>query len=217
MELYLIRHADMTGDPHCEYQPPVEGCLSETGVRQAGALGRALAEVEFSAVYASPLGRAVQTAQVLRGADGVSISILPWLTEWRPATVIDGCDDTKYEQMLEAASKLRPEKCWKTPAGEGTLEMYHRIVPGFLTLMASHGVHAGHGGYLLDDPEDAQRVVLVAHGGSLGVLTAFLLGIPIRPFAPIAYAQTGVAVFGFVRRVDVWYPMMKVPVPYASV
>jgi broad specificity phosphatase PhoE len=92
--------------------------------------------------------------------------------------------------------------------------MANRVVPGFLQLMESHGVAAGHGGYLLNDPEDNQRIALVAHGGSLGMLAAFLLGVPLRPYAPIALDQTAVAIFSMVRRVDVWYPVLQIPVPY---
>jgi broad specificity phosphatase PhoE len=211
MELYLIRHGDMQGDPHKCWDPPVCDCLSDLGVRQAGKLGETLKGVEFSAVYSSPLGRAIQTAQAF--ADPNAIKILPWLIEWRPATVLRGCDDASYEQMLVASSKLRPEQSWATDAGESTFEMTGRVIPGFLKLLAQHGAHAGHGGYLLDDVKDSQRIALVAHGGSLAVLTSFILGLPIRPYAPINFDQTGVAIFKFIQRVDVWYPALTIPGP----
>lgn len=214
MELYLIRHGDMQGDPHRHCHPPVSDCLSDLGVRQAAALGAALKGVEFSAVYSSPLGRAIQTAQAF--VEPNNIKILPWLIEWRPATVLRGCDDASYEKMLAASAKLRPEQSWATEAGESTFEMTGRVIPGFLKLMADHGAHAGHGGYLLDDPKDTQRIALVAHGGSLGCLASFILGVPIRPYAPIAFEQTGVAVLTFLQRVDVWYPILKIPTPYPT-
>jgi broad specificity phosphatase PhoE len=211
VELYLIRHGEMTGDPHQHYEPPVEGCLSELGCRQAAALEQAMAEVQFSGIYASPLGRAVQTAQALTQPRGMAIGLLPWLVEWRPATVMGECDETQYEAIVAKAAEVRPEQAWKTPAGEGTLEMAHRIIPPFLRFLADHGAQAGHGGYLMENAEDAQRIALVAHGGSLGLLLSFILGIPICPYSPIAFAPTGVAVVSFVRRVDVWYPVLQIP------
>jgi broad specificity phosphatase PhoE len=169
--------------------------------------------VKFDAIYASPLGRAIQTAHSFADPAGVKIDILPWLIEWRPAHILNGGDDANYEKMMKSASELRPEECWKTEAGEGTYEMAHRIVPGWIQVLKHHGVRAGHGGYLLDNEQDAQRIALVAHGGSLGVLIAFILGIPLRPFAPIQFAETGVAVIDFVKQLDVWYPALKIPAP----
>src|SRR5688572_6320324 len=113
MELFLIRHGDMQGDPHKHCEPPVENCLSDLGVRQAAALRDAMKGVEFSTVYASPLGRAIETAQAVTRPQQ-KITVLPWLIEWRPATVTQGCDDARYEQMLAASANLRPEMSWKT-------------------------------------------------------------------------------------------------------
>ena len=213
MQLYLIRHGQMAGDPHEFYRPPVSGCLSELGVRQADALAEALRDVRFDAIYASPLGRAIQTAQPLAAGGGVEIEVLEWLREWIPATVTGEADQTQYERIMADASAIPPEQAWKTPAGEGTFEMAHRIVPPFLRLLSEHGVHARHGGYVLDDPEDDRRIALVAHGGSLGLLLAFILGVPLRPYSPIGFAYTGVAIVGFVQRVNVWYPVLRIPAP----
>jgi probable phosphoglycerate mutase len=200
----------MQGDPHREYRPPVDGCLSDLGCAQATALGQAMRHAPFDAVYSSPLGRAVQTAQALAG-DAGKITVAPWLIEWRPATVLGTCDEANYETMAAAAARLRPEESWKTDAGEGTLEMAHRVIVGFLGTLAELGIRPGHGGYLLDDPQDNRRIAMVAHGGSLGCLAAFLLGVPLKPFSPIAFSYTGTAVFQFVRRVDVWYPTLLLP------
>ena len=217
MQLYLIRHGEIAGDPHEQYPDPpptLDGCLSEHGQAQAAALAEALAHVRFDHVFASTLGRAIQTAQPLARQSGVELRALPWLIEWRPATVLGECDETQYEAILAAAHQRRPEQTWKTPAGEGTLEMAHRVIVGFHETMASLGVHAGHGGYLLDDEDDARRIAMVAHGGSLGMLAAFLLGVPLRPPTPVSFEQTAVAVFKFTRRVDVWHPALQIAAPY---
>jgi broad specificity phosphatase PhoE len=210
MQIYLIRHANMAGDPHQYYTPPVAGCLSEKGMAQAAKLGAALADIPFDAVYASPLGRAIQTAQAFSDARRLKIETLPWLVEWRPAHIMNGGNDANYETMLKAGSLLRPEESWKTADGEGTFEMAHRIVPGWLEVLSRHGIRAGHGGYLFENDEDTRRIALVAHGGSLCLLLAFILGIPFQPFAPIQFAETGIAVIDFVKRSDVWYPALKI-------
>ncbi len=215
MRIYFIRHGRMAGDPHRYEKPPVQGCLSPEGVAQAAALGRALSGVAFDRVYASPLGRAIQTAQALTRKPGVEIELREWLVEWRPAHILQGGNPANFEQLCRDAAKLRPEQTWKTEAGEGALEMAARLVPGWIALLESLGVHAGHGGYLLDDPADDRNVALVAHGGSLGHLLSFVLGIPIKPNPPIQFAQTGTAIVSFLPQVDVWYPTLEIPAPGA--
>src|SRR5690606_11289158 len=190
---------DIAGDPHRHYTPPVEGCLSEKGVRQAAALGEALDGVKFDAIYASPLGRAIQTAQAIAGPRDLPIEILDWLIEWRPATVLGECDDANFEKMMAEADKIRPEQSWKTAAGEGTLEMAQRVILGFIQLMSRLGVHAGHGGYLLDNPDDDRRIALLAHGGSLGSLLGFIFNLPVPPYGYFSFNTTSTSVLRFVR------------------
>ena len=216
MKLYLIRHGRMAGDPHRYFEPPVRsGCLAEEGCGQARALDEALRDVKFQAVYASPLGRAIQTVQALADRRGLPVRVLPWREEWRPAHVLGQAPATDYESLLAAAAKLRPEETWKTAAGESTAQMVDRIVPGFLDLLRRHGLRAGHGGYLCDAGPEQDPIALCGHGGSLGVLLAFVLGIPVHPRNPICFLETGVAVVDFVQRVDVWYPMLLLAPPGA--
>lgn len=216
MEIYLVRHGRMCGDPHQFYEPPVTGCLSDLGVRQAEALAEGLSDTKFDYIYSSPLGRALQTAQPLAQRQGVQIKPLAWLREWMPAEQLAD-DSTRFETMMKSLTSLRLEETYKTVAGEGTFEMAHRIIPPFIELMRSHGLRAGHGGYILDNPEDATRIALFAHGGSLGTLLSFILGLPPRPLAPLAFRETGVAVITFVPMVDVWYPQLRIEPPYRPI
>jgi len=210
MQIYLIRHGNSAGDPHRHTNPPVTGYLSETGQQQAARLGAHLRDVTFDAIYASPLGRAIQTAQAVADSRKLPVQLVPWLIEWRPAHIMTGDDPANYENLLAAAAQRRPETSWQTEAGESTFEMAHRIVPGWQALLAKHGIQPGHGGYLFANPSDAQRLALVGHGGSLGVLLAFILGLPLQPYAPLAFRETGIAIIDFVKRVDVWYPLLRI-------
>jgi len=139
--------------------------------------------------------------------------ILPWLIEWRPATQTGECDESQYEMIQHRAALIRPEAAWKTPAGEGTLQMAHRVIVGFVELMQSVGGQPAQGGYLIDQSATPQTLALVAHGGTLGRLAAFLLGIPLTPYAPIALGCGSILRFDFIRRVDTWYPNLTVSLP----
>jgi broad specificity phosphatase PhoE len=217
MKWYFIRHGEMAGDPHAYYAPPVSGCLSARGEEQAEALKKAMDSIVFDYVFASPLGRAAQTAQALTCAPGTAIHIREWLVEWRPSSVWRTGVSTRYEDMALRAESACPEQSWQTDAGEGTYEMAARIVPGFIADLDRIGVRAGHGGYLLNAAEEDNRhVAFVAHGGSLGLLLAFVLGIPMQPFPPISFKETGTAVVQLVKRADVWYPALVIPPPDIS-
>jgi broad specificity phosphatase PhoE len=225
MELLLIRHGQIAGDPHKHYQTPVSGCLSPKGMQQAARLAQSLGDLVITRVYASPLGRALQTAQSVAGPRDLTIQICPFLEEWRPAEVLQqrhrhalghGHNQVNYAPSIQPTivdQEYRPEVAWKTPLGEGTYEMAARLIPPFLEILQENGINPAHGGYLLDDPEDSSRIAIVAHGGTLGMLTAFLLGLPLRPFSPISFEETGVARLRFNRHIDVWYPSLIIPAP----
>lgn len=100
MQLYLIRHGEAAGDPHLHCRPPVDGFLTELGGGQAHDTGAALRNVRLDRVFASPLGRAIQTAQPIADHNGLPVETLPWLIEWRPATVTGECDPADYDRIM---------------------------------------------------------------------------------------------------------------------
>jgi len=211
MQLILVRHAQIQGDPFQHYTPPVDGCLSPAGCVMAQRLGEALKSWKIDAVYSSPLGRAVQTAQAIANPRQLEIGLLPWIVEWKPATLTGECEDPRdLGNRYAAAEKIHPERAWKTPAGEGTFEMAHRIVPSLLEFLANQGIEAASGGFLIKPEALEKNIAIVAHGGSLGLAASFLLGIPLRPYAPLAWSLTGVGVIEFVHRTGVWYPQLVV-------
>jgi phosphohistidine phosphatase len=73
VSLHLLRHAD-AGDPEKWQGDDAARPLSEKGVRQAERLGRHLKSVEFEpdAIISSPKVRALQTAEIVGRALGVS-------------------------------------------------------------------------------------------------------------------------------------------------
>ena len=71
--IYMIRHGQTALNNSHALQGRSDHPLNETGIRQAQEAGRMLREagVRFDRVYSSPLGRAVQTAEI--AAPGVPI------------------------------------------------------------------------------------------------------------------------------------------------
>ena len=61
--LYLLRHAETTWNAERRIQGTLDAPLSERGARQVRALVDALRDVRLSALYSSPLQRAMETAR----------------------------------------------------------------------------------------------------------------------------------------------------------
>lgn len=76
VSLHLLRHAD-AGDPEKWQGDDAARPLSEKGVRQAERLGRHLARIGFEpdAILSSPNVRALQTAEIVGRALGVSATV----------------------------------------------------------------------------------------------------------------------------------------------
>ena len=65
MRLYLIRHAESVWNAEDRVQGHGDSPLTDAGLAQAERLGRRLASCKIGELYASPLQRALQTAQAV--------------------------------------------------------------------------------------------------------------------------------------------------------
>ena len=68
MELYIARHGETEANAERRFQGNgLDTPLTPKGIGQAKALGETIAGIEFDAIYASPLGRAMDTARIAFG------------------------------------------------------------------------------------------------------------------------------------------------------
>src|SRR5919206_3408383 len=76
-EVLLIRHGQSTANAGGVWQGQLDFPLSDEGRRQAASAGRALKGVRISGVFASPLSRAFETAEIVAREAGFSGEIVP--------------------------------------------------------------------------------------------------------------------------------------------
>lgn len=81
LTIFLIRHAETGHNRDGLVQGRADNPLSELGLRQAEALGSALAGQALTAVFSSPLQRAQQTAVAVARAHGVVVTTVHDLIE----------------------------------------------------------------------------------------------------------------------------------------
>jgi probable phosphoglycerate mutase len=190
--LTLLRHGESNGNAAGIIQGQQDHPLTETGVRQAQALAARwkAQHLTFDAVFASPLLRARQTAEIVAGTLGLKVA----LDEvWMERNFGEG-EGLTPEQIREQ----NPQADFYNPfepaaaGGESTVEVYQRALTGLLRLMR----------------QPAERVLVVSHGALLNMLMFAILGLAPqghRNSPRFRFGNTGFAEWRYSRESRQWY------------
>jgi broad specificity phosphatase PhoE len=137
--------------------------LDEVGIMQAKAAAARIADWQASAVYSSPLRRALTTAEILAHPFGLEVNTLPGIIdidygEWQGLSPEEAAakDKSLYLKWLENPHKI------KFPGGESLVMVRERAAS------AMDGVIAQH---------QKETVVLVSHKVICHILILSLLGL----------------------------------------
>ena len=166
MILYCVRHGETTYNAEGRLQGQSEGSvLSELGRRQAAATARALIGKPVEALYASPLCRAAETAEIIATVLGQEIRTDPRLMEINVGIFQDQLRaDLEREHADALRHWLSGDPDYVIPGGESRRQLARRGVAVFEDIR-----RAGH-----------EAAVVVSHGGLLVSTIKSLLGIPLR-------------------------------------
>jgi len=141
--------------------------LNERGRQQAVELAAALADVKLKAIYASPLERAVETAEPIAEGRKLEIQLRPDLMDtdigkWQGRTLKQLRRLKKWKIVQGAPSRFT------FPEGESFLQNQMRIVSTLDEIAASH------------KPKDI--VAVVFHADPIKLAVAYYLGMPLDYF-----------------------------------
>ncbi|CAL8242090.1 unnamed protein product [Merluccius merluccius] len=173
----------------------VDTTLSETGLRQAEAVGLYLRDVMFNVVYSSDLRRTCQTAEQILGSNASRSSmelVLEPLLRERGFGIAEGRPKEHLKNMANTAGQSCRDY---TPPGGETLDQVQLRVKGFLKvlfqrMMDEHGDIAASSGTTTTaapqlptangSPEDGLEgvgvhVLAVSHGAYIRVAVKHLL------------------------------------------
>jgi probable phosphoglycerate mutase len=153
--------------------------LNERGRAQAQALAEALKDVKLSAIYSSPLERALETARPLAAAQGLRIVRRPALAEtrlgdWEGKPIRSLQRDKRWRQLQERPAHFR------FPGGESMLEQQARLVGEVQALVAKH--------------KPRQAFACVGHADPLKLVIAHYLGLPLDHFQRLMIDTASVSV-----------------------
>lgn len=159
--------------------------LNENGIAQAQALAKRLVHWPIQAIYSSDLQRAAQTAALL----GDALKIIPiYDVTWRErhVGVFEGL--TTQQIMVQYADVWQQSynDIINPPEGEDHTHLLQRASTAFETLSAKH---------------PNEMVAIVSHGGFLGTLISYVLGLPADQYGRFSLrGNTGLSIVEITER-----------------
>lgn len=161
--LYLVRHGQTEFNVQERIQGLCDSGLTEKGRVDAAKLAKALADVDFKEVYASTLGRAIQTAEIVQGSRGLPVHSLPELNEmgfgiWEGRTV------TELKQIGAgdlADYRYHPQNYLPPEGGQSFAEMFKQVEKA---------------GRFLFERAKNQDILAVSHGACIKAFCCFWQG-----------------------------------------
>jgi probable phosphoglycerate mutase len=163
MLIYCVRHGESCYNAEGRLQGQSATPLSPLGLRQAAAMADALAAQPITAIYASPLPRARQTADALGAALGVTVTLDDRLMEINVGILQELMHHEIADRYpVETAAWRASDPDYRIPQGESRRDLMVRARASFDEIRAS-----GH-----------EQVAVVSHGGLLAAAFKSLLDVP---------------------------------------
>jgi broad specificity phosphatase PhoE len=167
--ILLARHGESDWNRSQQWQGFADRPLTDRGRRQAAQLADRLADTELDAVYSSDLQRARETAETVARAKSLTVQTTADLREvdvgsWAGLTRADA--EARFPERY--ALWLQGREGWED--GETYKAMSERVVRAIQRIAKAH---------------DEQRVLVVAHGGSIRAVHAAALGVDVHTYRRI--------------------------------
>ncbi len=189
MQFIFVRHGETDWNVTLQYQGFAPIPLNDRGRMQAARVAERLRAQSISALYASDLPRAWETAGVLGEAIGVPPVAVPDLREidvgqWEGLTP----EDLHERFPAHMAAYERDPANTVRLGGESYTQLQQRAVRAFRWMEAQH--HAG------------DTIVAVSHGGTIRAIVCDVIGLELRYFGRMWLDNGGLCVLQ--RRKEHW-------------
>ena len=181
VRLIVVRHGRTEWNRVERFRGRADIDLDEVGMKQAEATADRIAEWQISAIYSSPLRRALTTAEILARRFDLEVKLLPGIIDidygdWQGLSPEEAAakDSALYAKWLESPDAV------KFPGGESLAEVRERAASAVddLTMQHSKGT-----------------VALVSHKVVCQILILSLLGLDNSHFWQVAQDVSAVNLF----------------------
>jgi broad specificity phosphatase PhoE len=163
-EILLVRHGQTESNVKGYFMGWSAEDLNTTGAEQAGKLSARLAGLDIGAAYASPLKRALHTAEIIAGPHKLEIELLQGLIEINQGE-LQGAHRSETEKRWPALwQQMRSDPSQAVfPGGESFSQVAARTLAAFNSII---------------DKNSGKRILLVAHEINLKFIIMDILGAP---------------------------------------
>ena len=191
--MILIRHGETTWNRQSRVQGQTDSPLSALGHAQAKATGLLLSGEPIDVIVASDLGRARDTAAAIAQATGAVLQFDARLRE-RCYGEIEGHTWSEVEQKFPSAWERMTARdpAFAPQNGESAREFSDRVISVLTEIAAAN---------------DGRRIVIVTHGGVVGMLYRHVMHIPLDERREYALLNASINRFRYVESrwfLDVW-------------
>jgi probable phosphoglycerate mutase len=159
--LTIVRHGETSANVDGVWHGSIDTELTPRGVEQAKRVAAAVGALapRATALYASPLRRARDTARAIGETLGLDAQIEPDLAEYH----LGELEGRTYGELVKEHrlfERMGQEPDWNPGGGESPRQVATRCANALRRIAARHA---------------GQRVVVVSHGGALTLTLSFLL------------------------------------------
>ncbi|MBR2823691.1 MAG: histidine phosphatase family protein [Clostridia bacterium] len=201
MRIIFVRH----GEPDYE-----KDCLTETGRQQAAAAAERLAGEGISEIYASPCGRARETAEWTARRLGLPVTVLDYMHEisWGGEGVPEeGHPWTLGDQLIAGEDFDFYHQNWREHPffrGNSAL-MYETLIAGKIDHFLQSQGYRHEGSRFFCEKENDHTVAIFSHGGSGACALSHLLTLPFPYVCSVMpYDFTSIIVLRFASLPGTW-------------
>jgi broad specificity phosphatase PhoE len=166
--VFMVRHGATVLSAEDRFAGVTDVELSEEGREQARRLADRLSHAKITAVYASPLGRTVETARILAAPHDLEVQTCDGFREishghW------EGMTRREVEEKFpeEMAEWEKDPYTFAPPGGESGLAVTARALPALIDLVREH---------------PGEKILIVSHKATIRLLLSSLLGFDPRRY-----------------------------------
>ena len=166
--LFLVRHAETTLTAEDRFAGSIQALLSDHGRHQAQQLAHRLSDFTPAAIYASPMQRTVETAEILAAPHDLPVQTDDRLREidhgrWEGLTRAE----VQARYPMEAGMWLADPYNFAPVGGEPGRSVVERAAPAIKEIVAAHA---------------GELVFVVSHKATLRLIIGYFLGIDLSGY-----------------------------------